>query len=146
MSLMNVLRTRRDSNAVAFALLVLRVVAGAAFMFHGYGKIQQPFGWMGPDATTPGALQALAALAEVGGGVAWILGLLTPLASFGLLCTMAVAVRLHALVLGDSFVASGKGQGSWELAAVYFAIALLLLLGGPGRFSLDRALFGERAP
>ena len=146
MRLRNVLRTRRDSNAVAFALLVLRVVAGAAFMFHGYGKIQQPFGWMGPDATTPGALQALAALAEFGGGFAWILGLLTPLASFGLLCTMAVAVRLHALVLGDSFVSSGKGQGSWELAAVYFAIALLLLLGGPGRFSLDRALFGERAP
>ena len=33
-------------------------------------------------AAVPGALQALAAVAEFGGGLCWVLGALTPLASF----------------------------------------------------------------
>ena len=113
-------------------------------MFHGYGKIQNPFGWMGPNAGVPGIFQALAALSEFGGGLAWILGLLTPLASFGLACTMSVAVWTHAVVLHDPFV-SPTGGRSFELALVYLCVAILLLLAGPGRFSLDRALFGAKA-
>ena len=31
----------------AGVLLLIRVVAGAAFMIHGWGKIQNPLGWMG---------------------------------------------------------------------------------------------------
>jgi len=41
------------SARVSAGLLVLRLVVGLAFMFHGYGKIQNPFGWMGPDASIP---------------------------------------------------------------------------------------------
>lgn len=126
------------------ALLLLRAVAGLAFVLHGWGKIQDPFGWMGPDAFAPRVFQALAALAEFGGGLAWVAGLVTPLASAGIACTMVVAASLHAFVLGDPFVASGPGQGSWEVAAVYLCVALALLALGPGRFSLDRALFGAR--
>jgi putative oxidoreductase len=131
------------SFRISTGLLVLRFVAGLAFMFHGYGKIQNPFGWMGADAGVPGILQALAAISEFGGGLCWMLGLLTPLASFGLACTMTVAVWTHAVVLGDPFVPKGPG-GSYELASIYFCIALLLLLSGPGRFSVDRVLFGEK--
>jgi putative oxidoreductase len=123
----------------AVGLLVLRLVAGMAFMLHGWSKIQDPFGWMGPSM--PGFLQALAALAEFGGGLAWILGLLTPIASFGILCTMLVAAGMVHIPKGDPFV--GKGGPSWELAAVYFSVALLLLLLGPGRFALDYLLFGR---
>lgn len=132
------------SGRISTGLLILRLVAGLAFMFHGWGKIQNPTGWMGPNATIPGFLQALAAVAEFGGGLAWMLGLLTPLASLGLACTMVVATWLHAFMLKDPFVAKGPGSGSYELASVYFCIAVLLLLAGPGRFSLDRALFGEK--
>jgi len=128
----------------SFGLLLLRLVAGLAFVFHGYGKIQNPLGWMGPEATIPAAFQALAAVAEFGGGIAWILGLVTPLASFGLACTMGVAVWMHAVQLHDPFVRQGPG-GSYELASVYLCVALLLLFGGPGRFSVDRAVFGEKA-
>ncbi len=126
----------------AFELLVLRVVAGVAFMFHGWGKIQSPMDWMGPEADTPGWLQALAALSEFGGGLAWVLGLLTRLASFGLLCTMAVATYTHAVVMGDPFVSTGGG--SYELALVYFAVSLLLILVGPGSLSVDGALARKR--
>ncbi len=125
------------------ALLLLRFVAGLAFMMHGWTKIQNPFGWMGPEAPVPGFLQGLAALAEFGGGLAWILGLLTPLASLGIACTMAVAFSLHAIVNGDPFV-SMTGGPSYELAAIFLCIALLLLAMGPGRFSLDRGFFGLR--
>lgn len=125
------------------ALLLLRVVAGLAFMLHGWGKIQNPFGWMGPDAFAPGILQALAALAEFGGGLAWIVGLLTPLAALGIAGTMAVAIIFHVFMQGDPFVAMGGGA-SYELAAIFFCLALLLLAMGPGRFSLDRKIFGSR--
>ncbi|MCK6484085.1 MAG: DoxX family protein [Phycisphaerae bacterium] len=124
------------------ALLLLRIVAGAAFALHGWPKIQKPFSWMGPDAFAPGALQALAALSEFGGGIAWMLGLLTPLASLGIASTMAVAFWLHAVMKGDPFVSNGGA--SYELAAVYFCISVLLLVMGPGRVSLDRKLFGAR--
>ncbi|WP_437320300.1 DoxX family protein [Sorangium sp. So ce385] len=123
------------------ALLALRVVTGIAFIFHGWGKIQAPFSWMGPTAPVPGFLQALAAIAEVGGGIAWILGLLTPLASLGIAITMAVAVSVH-LMNGDPFFA--MGGPSYEVAAVYFSISLVLLLLGPGRLSADAAIFGPK--
>lgn len=133
----------RLSTRTSAGLLLLRLVSGLAFMHHGYGKIQSPLGWMGPDSGVPAVFQALAAISEFGGGLAWMLGLLTPLASFGLACTMAVAVRLHAVVMGDPFVSSGKG-GSYEPALLYLCVALLLLLAGPGRLSLDRLFFGEK--
>lgn len=142
--MLRVFRPHSLSVGVSAGLLVLRFVAGSAFMFHGFGKIQNPFGWMGPNSGFPGVFQALAAVSEFGGGLAWILGLLTPLASFGLACTMTVAVWMHTTVLHDPFVAL-KGGRSWELAGVYLCIAVLLLLAGPGRFSLDRVVFGENA-
>jgi len=127
----------------SLGLLLVRLVVGLAFVFHGWGKIQDPLAWMGPDADMPGFLQGLAALSEFGGGIAWMLGFLTPLASLGLACTMGVAVYTHMIVRGDPF-ASGSGGGAYEPAAVYLSVALLLLLAGPGRFSLDRVLFGVR--
>jgi len=132
-------RDRLDAPA-SFAMLALRLVAGSAFVLHGSGKITNAFAWMGPEAPVPGFLQALAALSEFGGGLAWIVGLLVPLASLGILCTMAVALQFH-IGRGDVFVSQALGTPAWELAALYFAIALLLLLAGPGRLSIDRALF-----
>ena len=64
-------------------LLLLRLAMGAAFLFHGWGKIQNPVGWMGPEAHVPAVFQALAAIAEFGGGMGLIAGLLTRLAAPG---------------------------------------------------------------
>jgi putative oxidoreductase len=120
-------------SAPSLGLFALRIVCGIAFVMHGWPKIRDPFGWMGPGAGMPAMLQALAALSEFAGGIAWILGLLTPIASLGIGCTMAVAVARHAM-RRDPFI------GGYELAAVYLFVALALLLTGPGRYSLDRAL------
>ncbi len=122
-------------------LLLLRLVMGMAFVLHGWPKIQEPFGWMGPEAPVPGILQALAALAEFGGGLALIVGLLTRLATLGIAGVMVVAVGMVHVPQGDPFV--GQGGPSWELAAVYLACAILFLLLGPGRFSLDALFFGR---
>lgn len=129
------------NEAVHAALLALRLVAGTAFIQHGLSKIQNPFAWMGPDSGMPAILQALAAISEFGGGIAWILGALTPLASLGILSTMAVAASKH-IGRGDPFV--GKGGGSYELALIYLSIALLFMLAGPGKYSLDAWLRKRR--
>jgi putative oxidoreductase len=124
----------------AAGLLILRLAAGAAFVLHGWPKIQNATGWMGPDAPVPGVLQAAAAVAEFGGGIAWVLGLLTPLFSFLLVGNMAVAILTVHVKNGDPFVGA-PGQHSAEAAVFYLATALLFLLAGPGKLSLDYLLF-----
>jgi putative oxidoreductase len=130
-------------NCGSAALLLVRVVVGLAFVYHGWGKIQNPMAWMGPEAPVPGILQFLAALSEFGGGIAWILGLLAPLASLGIAFTMAVAVYFHMVVNKDPFV-NLTGGSSYELAAVYLSIAILFLVLGVGKFSADAKLFGQK--
>jgi putative oxidoreductase len=126
------------AGRAAIGLLIMRLVFGYGMMMHGLPKIQKPFSWMG-DAPVPGILQFLAALSEFGGGIALILGLLTPLASFGMLCTMVVAILMVHLPQGHGF--PGNDKGSYELAALYLTIALLTLASGPGKLSLDALIF-----
>ena len=126
-------------NAVSVGLLLLRGVVGLAFIHHGWPKFQHAFSWMGPDSGVPSFLQALAALSEFGGGFALILGLLTRLAAFGLTCTMAYAVFMVHIPKGDPFVS--MGGHSYELAAVYLVIMVVLLSQGAGYFAVDSLLF-----
>jgi putative oxidoreductase len=120
------------------AVLLLRLVMGVALLFHGWSKIQNPFHWMDQAPNAPPAfLQGLAALAEFGGGVGILLGLITPLCAVGIFFTMAYAVAMHAL-RGDPFV--GKGGPSYELALVYLTTSVALLLLGPGRYSIDNVI------
>ncbi len=123
----------------AAAIFILRLVAGLAFIQHGWPLIRNAFGWMGPNAPVPGFLQALAAFSEFGGGFALVFGLLTQLAALGITCTMLVAIFTVHLPHGDPFV-NLKGGSSYELAAVYLAVMIVLLLRGPGKFSLDALL------
>ena len=144
MNIKNYFKVPVQSNFASLALLFLRVVAGLAFMYHGWSKIQNPFGWMPAESPVPGILQALAALSEFGGGLALILGLLIPLASLGLICTMAVATLMHAFVMKDPFVNMTGSGGSFEPALGYLAIAFVILAVGPGKYSADAKIFGLR--
>jgi putative oxidoreductase len=116
-------------------LLALRLVMGVAFALHGWPKIQHAFEWMGPQAPVPGVLQAAAALAEFGGGIALVLGLLTRIAALGIGAVMVVAMGMVHIPHGDPFVS--VGGPSCELPAVYLACAVVFLLLGPGRLSAD---------
>ena len=126
----------------AVGLFILRVFFGYAMAAHGLGKIQSPggpLGWMGPDGPPP-IMQGIAALTEFFGGLAIMFGLLTPLACFGVMCIMFVAV-LSSLVKGDASFIGGPGvKNNYELAAMYFLFALVIFLTGPGLLSVDAAL------
>jgi putative oxidoreductase len=156
-------------GSTSIGLLVLRVLAGSAMALHGAPKMLTPTSWMGPDSPVPGALQFLAAFAEFAGGIAWVLGLLTPLAALGIVVTMLVGISIGHLPIGDPFIrlsvggvppgpgipfaglptwlavaggrsAAAVGSGSSELATLFTAMGVLLLFSGPGRLSLDAVL------
>lgn len=123
-------------------LFIIRLVCGYAFILYGSMKIQNPFGWMGPESAVPAVFQGLAALSEFGGGIALILGLLSRLAALGIGCTMVGAIFFHAVVAGDPFM-NPTGGPSYGPAAIYLLIAILLVVMGPGRISLDKKIFGS---
>lgn len=130
------------SRLQSLALLALRLVVGTAFILHGWPKIQKPTSWMGPDGP-PAILQLASAVAEFGGGIALILGFLTSLAALGLAINMTFALFLAHFPKGHPFVARGGG-GDYELPLVYLVLMIALLAIGPGRYSLDAALWGRR--
>lgn len=135
------LAVKEYAKNVDMALLLVRLVCGLAFVFHGWGKMQAPMSWMGAEAQVPGVFQLLAAIAEFGGGIALMLGLPTRIGAVGIGFTMLVAVSMHRFAMGDPFVNMTGGR-SYELAAVFFTVAVLLITTGPGRYSLDRKVFG----
>lgn len=121
-------------------LLVLRLVVGIAFILHGLPKIKNPMHWMGDKV--PSILQLAAALAEFGGGIALILGFLTPIAAAAIAIDMVFALVLVHFPQHQPFVGGGPG-GSFELPLVYLALMIALIATGPGRYSLDAQLWGS---
>ncbi len=144
--MLNVILGKFVEGRGAIGLLVLRVVFGTGLMLHGLPKMAAPYSWMNGmagDAAPPAMLQALAAFSEFGGGLAIFVGLLVPLAAFGVCCTMLTAITTVSLAAGHPFVGA-PGAPSYESAAGYLAVALLMIITGPGALSLDYLLFGRK--
>jgi putative oxidoreductase len=127
----------------AMGLLLLRLFTGAALMMHGWPKAQKPFSWMGDGpGSAPGFLQALAALSEFGGGLALVLGLLTPLACLGIICTMGYAIlTAHK---GQPWITTNPKAHPFEAASFYLALAVFFIITGPGALSMDANIFGKK--
>lgn len=117
------------------AALFGRVALGATFIQHGWAKARG-----GIDATTQVMTQAgvpaprasawFATVAELGGGIMLVLGLLT-----------AVAGAMLFAVMSGAFLFVHVKDGSFELVTALGAVAVMLAVAGPGRISLDRYVF-----
>jgi putative oxidoreductase len=125
---------------------ILRLTIGPLFIGHGTQKLLGWFGGPGLDGTggffeglglRPGRRHAtLAGAAETAGGALVALGLLTPLAASMLSGVMVTAIRK---VHGPKGVWNSGGGFEYN-AVVIGALATLVELG-PGRPSLDAALW-----
>jgi len=117
------------------ALLLLRVWLGTSMLIiHGWPKLlkltsgEHKF----PDPLHIGTVPSLtlAVVGEVAGAILLVLGLWGRLAAFMLATTMGVAWAMtHQMKL--------VGEGSGELAFIYLAGFLAILIAGSGKFSVD---------
>jgi putative oxidoreductase len=132
-----------DSLPTSFGLLVLRLWLGLTMLInHGVAKLKgfadMSSGFPDPFGIGHTGSLVLVVFAEVVASLLLVSGLLT---------------RFAALVLGinltTAFVVAHKGSlsggHSGELAFIYLAGFVLLLLAGGGRFSVDQTLFAARA-
>jgi putative oxidoreductase len=132
--------------------VAIRGVIGPLFVGHGAQKLWGKFGGHGLEGTggffeslglRPGVRHARnAGLAELTGGVLLTLGALTPLATTLISSTMITAIRKAHIDKGPWVT-----DGGWEYNAALIAAMTAIADQGPGRPSVDDALFpGLRGP
>ncbi|TDR56982.1 putative oxidoreductase [Halomonas ventosae] len=132
------LAANRPESLQPHAIALLRLALGVMTLAHGLMKV---FLFTVPGTVgyfeslgLPGVLAYLTILAEVGGGMALILGLFTRWVSLALVPVLLGAAWVH---LGNGWVFSSEG-GGWEFP-VFWAIALLVQAGlGSGSLTLNR--------
>ena len=121
------------------AVLIARIVLGVIILVHGWHKIfprgslynfAQSVSLMG----MPYWLGYVAAFTEFFGGALLILGLLVPIAAFGVAIDMAVAILKVHLHHGLT------GPIGYEFPLSLFALALVILTSGSGHLSVDSRL------
>ncbi|MFF1882109.1 DoxX family protein [Pseudarthrobacter sp. NPDC058196] len=134
-----------QSRLTTVALTVLRVILGFLFAAHGWQKFnewtiagtQASFAKMGVPAAD--VMAPAVAVLELAGGAALILGILTRVVA-----ALLVLDMLGALFLVHAPAGVFAANGGYELVLLLAAAAFALALAGPGRLSVDRALFGRR--
>ncbi|MDQ0799192.1 DoxX family protein [Arthrobacter sp. SLBN-112] len=134
-----------QSRLTTVALTVLRVIPGFLFAAHGWQKFnewtiagtQASFAKMGVPAAD--IMAPAVAVLELAGGAALILGILTRVVA-----ALLVLDMLGALFLVHAPAGVFAANGGYELVLLLAAAAFTLALAGPGRLSVDRALFGRR--
>lgn len=145
----------KGTTRVDVGLLVLRIGLGLLFLFYGSQKMFGAFGGNGYSAQVnwfigqgfPPVLAHLAIVAEFFGSLGVLVGLLTPVAAFGIACVMAVATwvtmttpgKMHAVFSG-----SGPDVQRFFYTFALFFMAVALAVMGAGKLSLDAKLFKRK--
>ena len=132
-----------NSSYHSYGLLLLRIIGGSMMVYnHGWGKITAgPEKWnrLGNALTDIIGFEYLstffgfmAAFSESVCALLIVIGLFTIPASILLFFTMFVAIMNHII---DNEMP--------ELAIMYCLLSLVLILSGPGKFSLDQKWFSK---
>lgn len=133
-----ILAPGNDSTLTNLGLLTLRLWLGLAMFFnHGLSKLihfnEMASKFPDPLGIGPTPSLALVAFAEAAGALLLAFGFLTRFAALTLVIDLGVALLIvHKAV-----------SGAGELAFIYSAGYVALLIAGGGRFSVDKALFGK---
>ena len=128
--------------------MILRVLLGVVFFPHGMQKLLGWFGGYGFGGTmgfftgtlgVPAFFAFLAIIAEGLGSLGLITGLFTRLSAFGIAVNMAVAVYMLHFQNGFfmNWFGTQKGEG-YEYHILVIAIAIVLMIKGGGKWSVDR--------
>jgi putative oxidoreductase len=124
------------------AVLVVRIAFGVGLAAHGYnkvfrgGRLPGTARWFASIGMKWPAVQArLGAGTEIGAGLLFAAGLLTPFAAAGMIGVMTVA--FWADHRNNGFLIINNG---WEFVAAISVVAWTVATIGPGRWSLDNAL------
>lgn len=139
--------TEQASRSTHAGLLLFRFIIGLSYvtvfdkMLPSNGGNWGPPEWFVADVAEMGLPIPLffawcAVLAEFIGGILLMLGLLTRVAAFFLIITMAVAF----------FLQHGGNPDDGLLALVYLFMTISLFLTGPGKFSLDHLINKRNFP
>jgi len=118
------------------ALLILRIASALAFLYHGSAILFGAFGGPGPQGFAthvhmPAVAGYLVGLAQVGGGLAILSGILIRLGAACIIVVMLGAIFLVHLPHGFDVAQRGV-----EYALIQLLIAIALLITGAGAHSL----------
>lgn len=118
--------------------LALRVALGALILLHGIAKLRGGIDFVEHSVAAAGLPsflaygvyvgEVLAPLAVISG---WYARVGAALIAVNMLFAFGLVHR------GDLFVLNGQGGWALELQGMFFAVALALVLLGPGRYSLN---------
>ena len=125
-----------------YMYLLFRVLVGVMLFLHG----AQKFGWIGDMSVSgfagmfglPVFIGFLVALIEILAGLAIVVGFLTRLAAFGVAVTMIGAIAIAHTSNWNPLVSGG------ELALVYLAASIALMLFGARRYCLETVLLKNK--
>lgn len=127
------------------ALAVLRIVTALCFMAHGTQKMFGfPASQMGGGGFELFSLMGLAAVLEVFGGLAILLGVFTRPVAFILAGQMAYAfwfVHVPMMGQGNIIPVANGGDG----AVLFCFVFLYLVFAGPGAWSVDEVMKSRRS-
>lgn len=137
-------------TADSWSLLILRLAVGIVIFPHGAQKL---FGWFGGHGFTaamggftermhiPAFFAFLAIIAESLGSMGLMIGLLTRVAAFGILCNMIVAIWMVHWPHGFFMNWAGKQKGEgFEYHLLVIGMCLALMISGAGKWSVDRTI------